>query len=162
MISLFSVAFSWNTRLGHQCLFGCAIEHARHPDHHRSCPTAKESGDESAICLESKTSDHHASDFAFRTLPNRLATVYDLCCHHTVHTDSFLIRTEFSLSQLLSIRFQSTLSNSVSAEFTGDQRETTNPWKSPTTSAVNNTSSSWKPMNSFFLFRLELQLSRWE
>ena len=66
---------------------------------------------------------YSASDFALHTVHHCLAPVYDLRCHHTVLASSFLIRVEFSLSQLLLICIQPPLSHSMSTDFTRNQRK---------------------------------------
>ena len=85
MIDLFSLAYSWNLGLDDQHLFQRFAEYARHFDHHRPGSTAETSGDHSAICLESKSSDHYSIDFAFHALHHRLAPCV-ICSVITIFT----------------------------------------------------------------------------
>ena len=115
------LACSWNIGLGHQRMFGRSPEYCGHLHYYHSCSTPEKSSDEPTFGLASKSPPNHSARCCFRSLHVRLVTVCHLFRHYSIYACAFSLVALFNVSQLLSIRLESSLSLRLSSGFTSSE-----------------------------------------
>ena len=102
-------------------MFGRSSEYCGHFDYHHSCSTPEKSSDEPTFGLASKPSTNYSARCCLRSLHVRLVTVCHLFRHHSIYASTFSLVALFHVSELLSIRLESSLSFRLSSGFTSSE-----------------------------------------